>query len=103
MSKRIGRWRGEVDEPSGLKALGTIGSAPATFMMCQGSPFSGFAPTNRPNTRLQPISAYLLHPDRPAAYTREKTGPPPRLLQEESIHGFTAALGKPFCDRGPGT
>jgi len=37
MSKRIGRWRGEVDEPTGLKALGTIGSAPATFMMSRAT------------------------------------------------------------------
>jgi hypothetical protein len=33
MNKRNGRWRGEVDKYSGLKALGTIDSAPATLMM----------------------------------------------------------------------
>src|SRR5687767_813362 len=56
MSKRVGRWRGEVDSVHGPhEALFLIGSASATFMMSRGTPVQ--LPINRTNTRLQPISA----------------------------------------------
>jgi hypothetical protein len=94
MNKRIGRWRGEVDESTGLKALGTIGSAPATFMMSRALALAVLRPHHRTNTRLQPISACRSESDR-RILPWEKTGPPAAPpLQEESIYGFTASPGK---------